>query len=133
MGKREVSSQYINTTKDEDTHFHSDYSAQMSRSSHYFTQDFNVNSPSNSGIGCMDLHGSEGNGFDFGRPTTSSHHDHDDLDHDIVNHGGEECLPSLWHKEARLAKRIDKTCRILFPILFIIFNLIYWLYYLVYN
>ncbi|KAK8748389.1 hypothetical protein OTU49_016117, partial [Cherax quadricarinatus] len=43
------------------------------------------------------------------------------------------CLPSLWRQEAVLAKRIDKTCRALFPVLFILFNLVYWLYYQVFT
>lgn len=53
------------------------------------------------------------------------------------NHGhsdaGLTCLPSLWKQEAVFAKRIDKTCRALFPAMFIVFNLIYWLYYQVYT
>lgn len=38
-------------------------------------------------------------------------------------------LVKAWRQEAVLAKRIDKTCRALFPFLFIIFNLIYWIHY----
>lgn len=52
-------------------------------------------------------------------------HDHSDA--------GLTCLPSLWKQEAVFAKRIDKMCRALFPAMFIIFNLIYWLYYQVYT
>ncbi|XP_042856873.1 glycine receptor subunit alpha-2-like isoform X2 [Penaeus japonicus] len=39
------------------------------------------------------------------------------------------CLPSRWKKEAVLAKRIDKICRAVFPIMFILFNIVYWDYY----
>lgn len=39
------------------------------------------------------------------------------------------CLPLAWRKEAELAKRIDQTSRAVFPLLFVAFNLIYWLYY----
>ncbi|KAK4325598.1 hypothetical protein Pmani_003840 [Petrolisthes manimaculis] len=41
----------------------------------------------------------------------------------------DEDLVRTWREEAVLAKRIDKTCRALFPFLFIIFNLIYWIHY----
>ncbi|XP_050730981.1 glycine receptor subunit alpha-2-like [Eriocheir sinensis] len=64
-----------------------------------------------------------------------------DLDEDEViqshNHGhsdaGLSCLPTLWKQEAVFAKRIDKTCRALFPAMFVVFNLIYWLYYQVFT
>ncbi|XP_037776054.1 glycine receptor subunit alpha-4-like isoform X1 [Penaeus monodon] len=39
------------------------------------------------------------------------------------------CLPSRWKKEAVLAKRIDKICRAVFPIMFVLFNIVYWDYY----
>lgn len=39
------------------------------------------------------------------------------------------CLPSRWKKEAVLAKRIDKICRAVFPIMFVLFNIAYWDYY----
>lgn len=38
-------------------------------------------------------------------------------------------LVKMWRQEAVLAKKIDKICRALFPFLFIIFNLIYWIHY----
>lgn len=63
--------------------------------------------------------------------------DLDDTDEVIHSHihsdAGLTCLPSLWKQEAVFAKRIDKACRALFPAMFIIFNLIYWLYYEVYT
>lgn len=46
---------------------------------------------------------------------------------------GVSCLPTLWRQEAVFAKRIDKTCRALFPAMFIVFNLVYWLYYQVFT
>ncbi|XP_045581084.2 glycine receptor subunit alpha-2 isoform X2 [Procambarus clarkii] len=61
----------------------------------------------------------------------------DDLDPGVCSRAlsdvGLACLPSLWRQEAVLAKRIDKTCRALFPALFILFNLVYWLYYQVFT
>lgn len=60
-------------------------------------------------------------------------YDLDDEDEVTQSHGlsdaGMTCLPSLWQQEAVFAKKIDKTCRALFPAMFIFFNLIYWLYY----
>ena len=38
-------------------------------------------------------------------------------------------LPTRWREEAMLAKRIDKISRGLFPIMFALFNIIYWVYY----
>ena len=59
--------------------------------------------------------------------------DLEDEDEVIQNHGlsdaGMTCLPSLWQQEVVFAKKIDKTCRALFPAMFIFFNLIYWLHY----
>ncbi|XP_042212159.1 glycine receptor subunit beta-type 4-like [Homarus americanus] len=67
-----------------------------------------------------------------------SNHENDDDDNEgscsrTLSDVGLTCLPSLWRKEAMLAKRIDKTCRALFPALFILFNLVYWLYYQVFS
>ncbi|XP_071545915.1 uncharacterized protein [Panulirus ornatus] len=39
------------------------------------------------------------------------------------------CLPPRWRQQVLLAKRIDKVCRAVFPALFLLFNLVYWLYY----
>ncbi|XP_045133826.1 glycine receptor subunit alpha-4-like isoform X3 [Portunus trituberculatus] len=46
-----------------------------------------------------------------------------------LSDAGITCLPSHWQHEAHIAKLIDKICRALFPVMFIFFNLIYWLYY----
>lgn len=63
----------------------------------------------------------------------------EDEDEAVQNHNdchsdaGLTCLPTLWKQEAIFAKRIDKTCRALFPVMFIIFNIIYWVYYQVFT
>lgn len=69
------------------------------------------------GLGAYDL--------DENEVIQSHNHSHSDA--------GLTCLPALWKQEAVFAKRIDKTCRALFPAMFVIFNLIYWLYYQVFT
>ncbi|XP_076062133.1 glycine receptor subunit alpha-4-like [Oratosquilla oratoria] len=39
------------------------------------------------------------------------------------------CLPGFWHHEVVVAKKLDRSCRFVFPLLFICFNFIYWGYY----
>ncbi|KAG7175710.1 Glycine receptor subunit beta-type 4-like 3, partial [Homarus americanus] len=39
------------------------------------------------------------------------------------------CMPVAWRREADLAKKIDQTSRAVFPLLFVAFNLAYWVYY----
>ena len=65
--------------------------------------------------------------------TGSGSYDLDEEDEVVQSQGlsdaGITCLPSHWQHEVHIAKLIDKICRALFPVMFIFFNLIYWLYY----
>lgn len=38
-------------------------------------------------------------------------------------------VPLAWLNEAERAKRIDRNSRVVFPLLFLVFNLGYWVYY----
>lgn len=38
-------------------------------------------------------------------------------------------IPLAWLREAERAKKIDRNSRVIFPLLFLAFNLGYWIYY----
>lgn len=42
---------------------------------------------------------------------------------------GDVEVPLAWLLEAERAKRIDRNSRVVFPLLFLVFNLGYWVYY----